>query len=276
MSAPTPVQEASAPEAAVLVEQIGSIRRLIMNRPESRNALSEEMMHALSDEIEHANNDRQTHVIVLAANGPVFCSGHNLKEMTARRSDRDGGRHYYSLIMRTCAALMQSIINTPKIVIAEVQGMATAAGTQLVATCDLAICVNEANFCTPGVNIGLFCSTPMVALTRAVPRKQAMEMLVTGEQIDAHTAKAYGLVNRVVPKDYLRLVVDKYAMEIAAKSQTALKFGKETFYRQADMNVADAYDLASLVMAENMLAGDAKEGISAFLEKRKADWPDSK
>ncbi len=276
MSAPTPVEEAPVAEDAVLIEQIGSIRRLIMNRPKTRNALSEEMMKALSDEIEHANNDKKTHVIVLAANGPVFCAGHNLKELTARRSDRDGGRHYFSQIMRTCAALMQSIINTPKIVIAEVQGMATAAGTQLVATCDLAICVNEANFCTPGVNIGLFCSTPMVALTRAVPRKQAMEMLVTGEQIDAHTAKAYGLVNRVVPKDYLRLVVDKYAMEIAAKSQTALKFGKETFYRQADMNVADAYDLASLVMTENMMAGDAAEGISAFLEKRKADWPDSK
>lgn len=260
-------------EPAVLVEQNGPIRRLIMNRPESRNALSEEMMASLTSELEKAGSDHDTRIIVLAANGPVFCAGHNLKELTARRTDPDKGKHYFALIMRTCASLMQNIVNLPKIVIAEVQGTATAAGAQLVATCDLAICVNEANFCTPGVNIGLFCSTPMVALTRAVPRKQAMEMLVTGEEIDAHTAKAYGLVNRVVPKEYLRVVVDKYATEIASKSTQALKFGKETFYRQADMNLADAYDLATLVMTENMLADDSAEGICAFLEKRKPEWP---
>ena len=263
-------------EAAVLVEQVGSIRRLIMNRPKSRNALSEDMMQALSEELENANNDAATRVIVLAANGPVFCAGHNLKELTARRSDPDNGRHYFALIMRTCATLMQSIVNLPKIVIAEVQGTATAAGCQLVASCDLAICVNEANFCTPGVNIGLFCSTPMVALTRAVPRKQAMEMLVTGQEIDAHTAKAYGIVNRVVPQDYLRIVVDKYAIEIAKKSAQALKFGKETFNRQAEMTLADAYDLAALVMTENMLAEDSEEGIDAFLNKREPDWPSLK
>ncbi|PLW76695.1 enoyl-CoA hydratase [Cohaesibacter celericrescens] len=266
----------SEQESAVLVEQVGPIRRLIMNRPKSRNALSEEMMEALAKELDNANNDDATRVVVIAANGPVFCAGHNLKELTARRSDPDHGRHYFALIMRTCSTLMQAIVNMPKIVIAEVQGTATAAGLQLVATCDLAICVNESNFCTPGVNIGLFCSTPMVALTRAVPRKQAMEMLVTGEEIDAHTAKAYGIVNRVVPLEYLRLVVDKYATEIAQKSAHALKFGKETFYRQADMNLADAYDLTSLVMTENMLAADSEEGISAFLAKRSADWPSLK
>ena len=260
-------------DAAVLVEQNGPIRRLIMNRPKSRNALSEEMMQALSDELDHANNDAATRVVVIAANGPVFCAGHDLKEMTARRSDPDQGKHFFSHTMRTCSALMQTIVNLPKIVIAEIQGTATAAGCQLVASCDLAIAVNEANFCTPGVNIGLFCSTPMVALTRVVPRKQAMEMLVTGEMIDSHTAKAYGIVNRVVPQEYLRQVVDKYATEVAAKSGTALKFGKEIFYKQAEMTLADAYDLAAHVMTENMLAADAEEGIGAFIEKRKPDWP---
>ena len=269
---PTPTPS----DATVLIEQNGPIRRLIMNRPETRNALSEEMMAALTQELERGNQDKDTKILVLAANGPVFCAGHNLKELTAHRGDADRGKHYFAQIMRTCASLMQSITNLPKLVIAEVQGTATAAGCQLVATCDLAICVNEANFCTPGVNIGLFCSTPMVAVTRAVPRKQAMEMLVTGEEIDAHTAKAYGLVNRVVPKEYLRMVVDKYATEIASKSQQALKFGKETFYRQAEMNLADAYDLATLVMTENMLADDAVEGICAFVEKRSPDWPSLK
>ncbi|WP_316859598.1 enoyl-CoA hydratase [uncultured Cohaesibacter sp.] len=263
-------------EPAILIEQVGPVRRLIMNRPERRNALSESMMVSLSDALEAAGRDEATKIIVLAAKGSVFCAGHDLKELTSRRSDPDGGKHFFAHIFRMCASLMQTIINLPKIVIAEIQGTATAAGCQLVASCDLAICVNEASFCTPGVNIGLFCSAPMVAITRAIPQKQAMEMLVTGEVIDAHTAKAYGLVNRVVPQDYLRIVVDKYAIEIAGKSQEALKFGKEVFYRQADMTLADAYDLASHVMAENMLAADAEEGIDAFLSKRKADWPSLK
>jgi enoyl-CoA hydratase/carnithine racemase len=260
-------------EAAVLIEQIGPTRRLIMNRPQSRNALSEEMMAALALELERANQDDVTRLIVIAANGPVFCAGHNLKELTAHRADEDGGKAYFAMIMDTCSKLMQQIVNCPKLVIAEVQGTATAAGCQLVATCDLAITVNEANFCTPGVNIGLFCSTPMVALTRNVPRKQAMEMLVTGEEIDSHTAKAYGIVNRVVPKDYLRLVVDRYCEEIAKKSPAALKFGKEIFYQQAELPLADAYDMAAKVMTENMMDADAKEGIGAFIEKRKPEWP---
>lgn len=259
-------------EPAVLIEQVGPVRRLIMNRPDTRNALSKELMAELADELDKANNDPETRVIVLAANGTVFCSGHNLKELTDHRGDSDRGKHYFAQMVRTGAALMQTIVNIPKIVIAEVQGPATAAGTQLVATCDLAICVNEATFSTPGVNIGLFCSTSMVALTRTMTRKNAMEMLVTGEEIDAHTAKAWGLVNRVVPKEYLRIVVDKYANEIAAKSPQALKYGKEAFYRQADMNLSDAYDLAAYVMTENMLASDSEIGIEAFLDKRKPDW----
>ncbi len=270
---PAPV---AVQEAAVLVEQNGPTRRLIMNRPKSRNALSEEMMASLMLELERANQDDATRIVVIAANGPVFCAGHNLKELTAHRADEDKGAAYFEMIMKTCATLMQSIVNSPKLVIAEVQGTATAAGCQLVATCDLAITVNEANFCTPGVNIGLFCSTPMVALTRNVPRKQAMEMLVTGEEIDAHTAKAYGIVNRVVPIDYLRMTVDRYAEEIAKKSAQALKFGKETFYQQAELPLADAYELAAKVMTENMLAADAEEGICAFIEKRPADWPSLK
>lgn len=268
--APTPLE---VHEAAVLVQQTGPARRLIMNRPKSRNALSEEMMAALMLELERATQDAGTRIIVIAANGPVFCAGHNLKELTAHRSDDDKGAAYFSMIMETCSRLMQAIVNCPKLVIAEVQGTATAAGCQLVATCDLAITVNEANFCTPGVNIGLFCSTPMVALTRNVPRKQAMEMLVTGEEIDAHTAKAYGLVNRVVPKDYLTRTVDRYAEEIAKKSGEALKFGKETFYRQAELPLDQAYALAARVMTENMLAADAEEGICAFIEKRQPEWP---
>lgn len=271
--APTPLE---VHEAAVLIQQTGPTRRLIMNRPKSRNALSEEMMAALMLELERATQDPATRIIVIAANGPVFCAGHNLKELTAHRSDDDKGAAYFAMIMETCSRLMQAIVNCPKLVIAEVQGTATAAGCQLVATCDLAITVNEANFCTPGVNIGLFCSTPMVALTRNVPRKQAMEMLVTGEEIDAHTAKAYGLVNRVVPKDYLTRTVDRYAEEIAKKSGEALKFGKETFYRQAELPLEEAYALAAKVMTENMLAADAEEGICAFIEKRHPDWPSAK
>ncbi|MCV6546649.1 MAG: enoyl-CoA hydratase [Cohaesibacter sp.] len=268
----TPPANDSAQDAIILTEQIGPTRRLIMNRSQSRNALSDDMMTALSLALERANQDEATRLIVIAANGPVFCAGHNLKELTAHRTDNDGGKAYFAMIMDTCSKLMQQIVTCPKLVIAEVQGTATAAGCQLVASCDLAITVNEANFCTPGVNIGLFCSTPMVALTRNVPRKQAMEMLVTGEEIDAHTAKAYGLVNRVVPKDYLRLVVDRYCEEIAKKSPAALKFGKEIFHQQAEMPLANAYDLAAKVMTENMMDADAKEGIAAFIEKRKADW----
>ncbi|WP_319410302.1 enoyl-CoA hydratase [uncultured Cohaesibacter sp.] len=264
------------PEAAILIEQVGPVRRLIMNRPKSRNALSSAMIEALANAFDQADADEKTRVIVLAANGSVFSAGHDLKEFKAHRSDADKGEAFFSDIFNSCSALMQKIQSISKIVIAEVQGTATAAGCQLVATCDLAIAVNEADFGTPGVNIGLFCNGPGVAITRSVPRKQAMEMLVTGEMVDAHTAKAYGIVNRVVPKEYLRIVVDKYATEIAGKSAEALKFGKSMIYRQDEMSLADAYDLASKVMTHNLLGDDAVEGIDAFIEKRKADWPSLK
>ncbi|SNY93116.1 Enoyl-CoA hydratase/carnithine racemase [Cohaesibacter sp. ES.047] len=269
---------AITPEKAslVLVEQNGPVRRLTMNGPKGRNLLTEEMMASLILELERAGQDECTRVIILAANGPVFCGGYNLNDFTAHRSDSDGGKHFFARITRTSVALMQTIINIPKMVIAEVQGPAYAAGCQLVATCDLVIAVNEATFRTPGVDIGVFGTTAMVALTRLIPPKQAMEMLITGEPIDAHTAKSYGLVNRVVPLEYLQTAVDKYASEIANKSSDAIKFGKETFYRQADMTLNEAYDLASHVMTENLLHADAKEGISAYLEKRDPVWPSKK
>ena len=204
-------------EDTLLTEQVGPVRRLIMNRPKSRNALSEEMINALSAAIDQAEADQETRVIVLAANGTVFSAGHDLKELNSHRNDADKGEAFFNRIFTACSELMQKIQTISKIVIAEIQGTATAAGCQLVASCDLAIAVNEADFGTPGVNIGLFCTGPGVALTRSVPRKQAMELLVTGEMIDAHTAKAYGIVNRVVPKDYLRIVVDKYAIEIGGQ-----------------------------------------------------------
>ena len=263
-------------EDTLLTEQVGPVRRLIMNRPKSRNALSEEMINALSVAIDQAEADQETRVIVLAANGTVFSAGHDLKELNSHRNDADKGEAFFNRIFTACSELMQKIQTISKIVIAEIQGTATAAGCQLVASCDLAIAVNEADFGTPGVNIGLFCTGPGVALTRSVPRKQAMELLVTGEMIDAHTAKAYGIVNRVVPKDYLRIVVDKYAIEIAGKSAQALTFGKQAIYRQDEMTLADAYALATDVMKNNLLADDAIEGVNAFIEKRKPDWPSLK
>lgn len=258
----------------VLTALEDGILRLTMNRPEARNSLSMDMMHALIDALDASAANPDVRFVVLAAEGKVFCAGHDLKELTRHRADDDKGKAFYLKTMQTCASLMQKIVRHPRPVLAEVQGMATAAGCQLVASCDLAIAADEANFCTPGVNIGLFCSTPMVALTRNVPRKQAMELLLTGEVIDAWTAKGYGLVNRVAPQQYLRMVVDKYASEIAKKSALTLKIGKEAFYNQAEMSLEDAYQYAAQVMTDNMLARDAEEGIGAFLEKRTPEWTD--
>ncbi|MCC4245774.1 enoyl-CoA hydratase [Stappia indica] len=248
------------------------VLRLTLNRPERRNSLSEEMMAGLQDALDAAGEDAAVRVILLRAEGNVFCAGHDLKEMTAARSHSDRGRVYFTEVMNRCARLMQTIVTHPKPVIAEVDGMATAAGLQLVASCDLAIASDRARFCTPGVNIGLFCSTPMVALSRNVSRKQAMEMLLTGEIIDASTAREFGLVNRVVPADYLAQVTAKYAETIASKSPLTLKIGKEAFYAQAEMSLADAYRHCAQVMVENMLARDAEEGIGAFIEKRTPEW----
>ncbi|PZU22179.1 MAG: enoyl-CoA hydratase [Shinella sp.] len=255
----------------LLSMQDEGVLRLTLNNPPA-NALSIALMEALTAELDRAGSDKSVRVVVIAAAGKLFSAGHDLKEMTAHRGDEDGGRAFFEKTMRLCADLMLKITHLPKPVIAEINGLATAAGCQLVASCDLAICTDTSTFCTPGVNIGLFCSTPMVAVTRAAHRKQAMEMLLTGETIDASTAKDFGLVNRIVPKEYLTQVVMKYAATIAAKSPLTLKIGKEAFYRQIEMPLEEAYDYAAQVMVENMLNVDAEEGICAFLQKRNAEW----
>ncbi len=261
---------AEGPVVARLEE--GVLRLTLANPP--ANALSMAVMAALTAELGRAKADKAVRVIVLAAAGKVFCAGHDLKEMTARRADADRGKAFFEETFAACAALMQTIVRHPVPVVAEVDGLATAAGLQLVASCDLAIASHEATFCTPGVNIGLFCSTPMVALSRNVSRKHAMEMLLTGETIDAATAKEFGLVNRVVPREYLNQIVTKYAQTIASKSSLVIKTGKEAFYAQAEMGLADAYAYTGRVMVENMLARDAEEGIGAFIGKRKPQWSD--
>jgi enoyl-CoA hydratase/carnithine racemase len=248
----------------------GILRLTLQNPP--ANALSIALMRMLLDELQVAREDNAVRVIVIDAAGKLFSAGHDLKEMTAHRADADRGRAFFEKTIRLCAELMQAIVHHPVPVIAAVDGLATAAGCQLVASCDLAIATDSSAFCTPGVNIGLFCSTPMVALSRNVSRKQAMEMLLTGETIDAATAKEFGLVNRVVPQQYLNQIVRKYAQTIVSKSPLTLKIGKEAFYRQAEMGLADAYDYATRVMVENMLARDAEEGIGAFIEKRRPEW----
>ena len=250
----------------------GVLRLRLANPP--ANALSLAVMEALTAELDRARDDRSVRVVILSSSEKVFCAGHDLKEMTAHRADADRGRTFFEKTFAACAVLMQAIVRLPKPVIAEVDGLATAAGLQLVASCDLAIASHEATFCTPGVNIGLFCSTPMVALSRNVSRKHAMEMLLTGETIDAATAKEFGLVNRVVPREYLNQIVTKYAQTIASKSSLVVKTGKEAFYAQAEMGLADAYAHTGRVMVENMLAHDAEEGIGAFIGKRKPEWPE--
>jgi len=251
----------------------GGVLRLVLNNPPA-NTLSEAMLDELATALETASTDNDIRVIVIAANGHLFCAGHDLKELTARRTDPDDGKAYFADLMGRCANVMQAIVNHPKPVIAEVGGLATAAGCQLVASCDLAIASEDATFCTPGVHIGLFCSTPMVALSRNVHRKHAMEMLLTGEAITPSHAREIGLVNRVVPADYLQKVTLQYARKIAEKSSHTLKTGKMAFYQQADLPLAEAYAHCVAVMTENMMSQDAREGIGAFLEDRKPEWRD--
>lgn len=259
------------PNGLLLRELNGPVLRLTLNNPPA-NVLSIGMMEALHTALDAIAHSGGIRVVILSASGKLFSAGHDLKEMTAHRADADGGRAFFETTIRLAAELMMKITRLPQAVIAEIDGLATAAGCQLVASCDLAICTDSSTFCTPGVNIGLFCSTPMVALSRASHRKQAMEMLLTGETIDASTAKDFGIVNRIVPQQYLRQVVDKYAAVIASKSPQALKIGKEAFYRQAEMSLPEAYDYAVGVMVENMMAGDAANGIGAFLDKRMPEW----
>ena len=265
-------ETAKAEEAGLLVRSLhDGVLRLVLDNPPA-NVLSIALLEALMDELERAGADSDVRVIVIASTGNVFSAGHDLKELTAYRADEDQGAGFFEKTFRLCADLMLKIAHLPKPVIAEIDGLATAAGCQLVASCDLAICTDSSTFCTPGVNIGLFCSTPMVAVSRAAHRKQAMEMLLTGETIDASTAKDFGLVNRIVPKQYLAQVVSKYAAVIAGKSPLTIKIGKEAFNRQIGLPVEAAYDYTARVMVENMLTEDAQEGIGAFLGKRKPEW----
>ncbi len=251
----------------------GGVTRLVLNNPPA-NTLSEAMLDALSEALQQTAKDETTRIVILAANGHLFCAGHDLKEMTPHRQDEDRGRAYFADIMERCSTVMQAIVNHPKPVIAEVNGLATAAGCQLVASCDLAIASEDATFCTPGVHIGLFCSTPMVALSRNVHRKHAMEMLLTGEATTPSHAREIGLINRVVPVEYLQKITLQYARNIAKKSSHTLKVGKQAFYRQAELDLASAYKDMAAVMVENMLAQDAEEGIGAFLEDRDPEWRD--
>jgi enoyl-CoA hydratase/carnithine racemase len=275
MSSASPVL--TAPDATVvgspvLRENSGDIAVLILNRPRARNTLSEAMLQALRRALADIAEEKAVRAVVLAAKGSVFSAGHDLKELTAHRSDADGGRGYTQHIMQICSAMMLSILRLPQPVIAAVEGTATAAGCQLVATCDLAVTSSAAKFSTPGVHIGLFCSTPMVALSRNVGRKHAMEMLITGDTISADDAYRIGLVNRVVEPGMARQHALRLAQKISAKSPAVIKLGKEAFYRQIEMGIADAYAYASEVMVQNMMARDAAEGISAFLEKRPPNW----
>ncbi len=260
-------------ESPLKSARTGAVLRLSLNRPSARNALSSALMGALANALEAAAADTGVRVVIIAAEGSVFSAGHDLKEMNERRAEDDDGASAFTALFTQCSALMQQIVACPKPVIAEVQGTATAAGCQLVASCDLAVASSAARFATPGVDIGLFCSTPMVALSRSVHRKAAMEMLLTGEMVPAQEARQMGLINRVVAPDKLQAETMALAQTIAAKPRATVRTGKEAFYRQIEMPLADAYDYASRVMTENMLNAEAEEGICAFLEKREPQWP---
>ena len=254
---------------------VNGILRLTLNDVARRNALSEAMLAKLRAAFDDAGSDPSVRVVVLAANGPAFCAGHDLKEMTTGRSQEDGGKAYFAYVMGMCAGVMQGIVNCPKPVIAEVTGVATAAGCQLVASCDVALAADTAQFSTPGVHIGLFCSTPMVALSRNIADKHAMEMLLTGDMTSAARAAEIGLVNYAVAPETLHKSTMDMARKIASKSSMTLATGKRAYYAQREMTLSDAYDYASGVMVDNMLAHDAEEGIGAFIEKRIPQWEDA-
>jgi enoyl-CoA hydratase/carnithine racemase len=275
MNAQTATATTDAASSLILLrEDLADVAVLTLNRPAARNTLSEAMLEALGEALTAIAHDRAVRAVVIAANGPAYSAGHDLKELNRHRSDDDRGRAYFKHIMALCSGVMQQVVALPQPVIAAVHATATAAGCQLVASCDLAIASRTAKFATPGVNIGLFCSTPMVALSRNVPRKAAMEMLLTGEMIAAEEAARIGLVNRVVEPGGERDAALELARKITAKSAVTVRTGKEAFYRQLDMPLAEAYRYASDVMVENMLARDAAEGIAAFIEKRDPKWQD--
>jgi enoyl-CoA hydratase/carnithine racemase len=255
-------------------ETLDGIAVLTLNQPASRNSLSLAMLDELIAAFAAIGADKAVRTVIVAAEGPAFCSGHDLKELTAHRTDRDGGRGFFTSTWERCSTMMQSIVQLPQPVMACVQGAAVAAGCQFVASCDLAVASAGATFSTPGVNIGLFCSSPMVPLSRNVARKHAMEMLLTGDMVSAADALRIGLVNRVVPAGEERAEALRIARRIASKSPAAITIGKKAFYAQIEMGLADAYDHTSRIMVENMLNLDAKEGIGAFLAKRAPKWSD--
>ena len=255
------------PSTILLRDDVDGIATLTLNRPDQRNALSRGLMTALEDQLDGIARDPSVKIVIIAGTGPAFCAGHDLREVRA-----DPRREAYEALFAQCSRLMLKIVRLAKPVIARVQGVATAAGCQLVASCDLAVAAHSARFATPGVNIGLFCSTPMVALSRAVPRKQAMEMLLTGDLITADRAREIGLINRIVPAAELESATLELARQIASKSPLTLAIGKEAFYAQAELDLEAAYAYASGVMTRNMLARDAAEGIDAFLAKRAPEW----
>ncbi len=272
MAQTAPPLEPYGIDEPLVCETRSAIGLLTLNRPNQRNALSEALLDGLLNALRALSESREIKAIVLTGNGPVFCAGHDLNEMTSHRGDSDRGKTYYANIMGKCSAMMQALVCCPKPVIAAVQGTATAAGCQLVASCDLAVASENAAFCTPGVHIGFFCSTPMVALSRNVARKHAMEMLLLGEQIDAERACQMGLINRVVPASDLLDETLRMGARVADKSSAIVAIGKEAFYSQIEMPLSQAYDYANEVMVANMLHGDAEEGIGAFLEKRPPKW----
>jgi enoyl-CoA hydratase/carnithine racemase len=260
-------------DASVLRRETGgAVASLILNRPDSRNSLSEQLLCELISALRSISTDASVRAVIIAAEGPAFCSGHDLREITSRRRDPDGGRAFFDHTWELCSALMTSVVELPQPVIACVQGVASAAGCQLVASCDLAVAAADARFATPGVNIGLFCTTPMVALTRNVAPKHAMEMLLTGDAIGAADAHRIGLVNRVVPAGEERAETMRLAQHIASKSARAIRLGKLAFHAQRRMGLADAYAHTSRVMVENLFDADAAEGIGAFLAKRRPQW----
>ncbi|CAM4317929.1 enoyl-CoA hydratase [Palleronia rufa] len=250
----------------------GAVLRLVMDMPERLNALSDAMLAELAGALDDLHDDSETRVVVLSGTGRAFCAGHDLKEMQAHRGDPDGGAAAWLDLFTRCGGIMQEIARVPQPVIAQVHGVAAAAGCQLVASCDMAIAAEGTRFGVNGVNIGLFCSTPMVALTRVMPRKAVFEMLTTGRLIDADEARGLGLVNRVVPADALAEETMALARTVAAKLGSAVRVGKRAFYEQAEMDLSRAYDHTGQVMVRNMLDADTDEGIAAFLDKRSPDW----
>ena len=257
-----------------IIQSSEGILRMVLNDPKNKNALSDQMMMQLKEQLLKASSDSSIKVIIIAAAGNVFSSGHNLKELTDARANEDNGKSYFLDLFNLCSSLMQMIISCSKPVIAEINGIATAAGCQLVASCDLAIASDSSKFATPGVNIGLFCSTPMVALSRNVSKKDSMKMLLTGDMINAAEAKRISLINDHVSADKLNDSVMSLAKKIASKPLSTVKIGKDAFYRQYEMGLAEAYEYTSKVMTDNSLSDDAMEGITSFLEKRDPVWKD--